>query len=422
MPDSVFGAAAPDCKNHLVLTSQGAAYLYDANGRRFRTNDGSVVNYVYSYTGQLLMEDRITESTWNNYIYFNGQMVAIHQQDDHFRLLFKDHLGNTRSVLKVHLPESNWQYNWTLVETADFLPYGMQYRGYLWDTPATGYMYEGKSRDGGLDYFGARHYDGSSLDTASPRWISPDPLTTRIYDPPSLNKYTYVRNDPVNLVDPDGRAPEAPLDWMPDWVDYVDISLPPHMDDFNLAFEVGGNEVVGEVDCNDSDIKMVEVSSFSKDEAPVYSFARILSELLDSDSQCLSALSNTAKNADGTIRQIDAKAILQEAVDKSAIGVGTLTVYTIRNGKKVRCRNKAVNAAVSVDGGIPEGQYASIMIATNGTWFSANTTNKSRGLTILHELGHVTYRLNSDGQSDSASQANDDYVKQNCSRLLNFLR
>ncbi|MBZ5499983.1 MAG: hypothetical protein LAP85_26595 [Acidobacteriia bacterium] len=165
-----------------------------------------MLNYVYSYTGQLLMEDRITESTWNNYIYFNGQMVAIHQQDDHFRLLFKDHLGNTRSVLKVHLPESNWQYNWTLVETADFLPYGMQYRGYTFDTPPTGYMYEGKSRDGGLDYFGARYYDGSSLDTSSTRWISPDQLTARIYDPPSLNKYTYVTNDPVNMVDPDGRS------------------------------------------------------------------------------------------------------------------------------------------------------------------------------------------------------------------------
>jgi hypothetical protein len=37
------------------------------------------------------------------------------------------------------------------------------------------------------------------------RWISADSLTSRIYDPPSLNKYTYVRNDPVNKIDPDGK-------------------------------------------------------------------------------------------------------------------------------------------------------------------------------------------------------------------------
>ena len=39
------------------------------------------------------------------------------------------------------------------------------------------------------------------------RWISADPVTANIYDPQSLNKYTFVRNDPVNLVDPDGRNP-----------------------------------------------------------------------------------------------------------------------------------------------------------------------------------------------------------------------
>lgn len=77
-----------DAENRLT-NSNGTSFLYDGNGRRFRKNHGTVVNYVYSYTGQLLMEDRVTESTSNNYIYFNGQTVAIHQQDDHFRLLFK---------------------------------------------------------------------------------------------------------------------------------------------------------------------------------------------------------------------------------------------------------------------------------------------------------------------------------------------
>jgi len=53
----------------------------------------------------------------------------------------------------------------------------------------------------GLKDFGARYYNPTTK-----RWNTADSLTAHIYDPQSLNKYAYVRNDPVNLVDPDGRA------------------------------------------------------------------------------------------------------------------------------------------------------------------------------------------------------------------------
>jgi RHS repeat-associated protein len=88
------------------------------------------------------------------------------------------------------------------------LPFGLWENRFL--AAATPNKYTGKPLDAtGLSYFGARYYDGS---TQSPtlRWISPDPITTHIYDPLSLNKYSYVRNDPVNLIDPDGRNEAAP--------------------------------------------------------------------------------------------------------------------------------------------------------------------------------------------------------------------
>jgi hypothetical protein len=50
----------------------------------------------------------------------------------------------------------------------------------------------------------ARYYD-----PATSRWAAADNVTTRVYDPQSLNKYAYVRNDPVNLIDRDGRSPEC---------------------------------------------------------------------------------------------------------------------------------------------------------------------------------------------------------------------
>jgi len=44
--------------------------------------------------------------------------------------------------------------------------------------------------------------------SAQGRFTSPDPLlaSALLTDPQTWNRYAYVRNDPVNLVDPDGRA------------------------------------------------------------------------------------------------------------------------------------------------------------------------------------------------------------------------
>jgi RHS repeat-associated protein len=61
--------------------------------------------------------------------------------------------------------------------------------------------FTGKERDSesGLDNFGAR-YDSSQYG----RFMSPDPLGGSLTDPQTLNKYGYVRNNPLNLTDPTG--------------------------------------------------------------------------------------------------------------------------------------------------------------------------------------------------------------------------
>jgi RHS repeat-associated protein len=65
--------------------------------------------------------------------------------------------------------------------------------------------FTGKQRDAetGLDYFGAR-FNASNLG----RFMTPDPkiVTPRhLMYPQKWNKYTYVRNNPLALVDPDGE-------------------------------------------------------------------------------------------------------------------------------------------------------------------------------------------------------------------------
>ncbi len=67
--------------------------------------------------------------------------------------------------------------------------------------------FTGKERDAetGLDYFGAR-YDGSRIG----RFITADPrlnIQASLTDPQRWNRYAYGLNNPLRVIDPDGREP-----------------------------------------------------------------------------------------------------------------------------------------------------------------------------------------------------------------------
>jgi RHS repeat-associated protein len=69
-------------------------------------------------------------------------------------------------------------------------------RNSSWNAP---YTFSGKEKDveTGYGYFGARYYDsGLSI------WLSVDPMSDKY---PSMSPYNYCANNPVILVDPDGR-------------------------------------------------------------------------------------------------------------------------------------------------------------------------------------------------------------------------
>lgn len=58
-----------------------------------------------------------------------------------------------------------------------------------------------RDSESGLDYAMARYYDSTAA-----RFCSVDPLGGQLGDPQTWNRYTYSRNDPVNLVDPSGQG------------------------------------------------------------------------------------------------------------------------------------------------------------------------------------------------------------------------
>jgi RHS repeat-associated protein len=76
-------------------------------------------------------------------------------------------------------------------------------------------QFTSKERDAetGLDYFGARYYSAAQGRFMTPDWSkTPTPVPYADFsDPQTLNLYSYVRNNPMGVTDPDGHGF---LDWL----------------------------------------------------------------------------------------------------------------------------------------------------------------------------------------------------------------
>jgi RHS repeat-associated protein len=86
-----------------------------------------------------------------------------------------------------------------VVEVSENTPYGTLYHHEGTSTSPQQFTGQRLDTSTGLHFYNARYYD-SQLG----RFISPDPFVQAPSDPQTLNRYSYVRNNPINLVDPSG--------------------------------------------------------------------------------------------------------------------------------------------------------------------------------------------------------------------------
>lgn len=150
-------------------------YQYDAENRLVSVNNGAVASYTYDANGR-----RIARRTAAGAVYF----------------FLSDHLGSARVVTNA---------SGTVVEESDFHPFGGE--RVITDSLDNNYKFTGHERDGetGLDHTWYR-----KLSSTLGRWTSADPIKGSCANPQSLNRYTYVSNNPTNLVDPTGQVEAFP--------------------------------------------------------------------------------------------------------------------------------------------------------------------------------------------------------------------
>lgn len=101
----------------------------------------------------------------------------------------KDHLGSSRMMSSVN-GYPVWQ--------ATYLPFGYEYGAQI---SANNYKFTGYEHDSesGLEYAKLRHFSSQYA-----RFVSTDPLSGDVGNPQSLNRYTYVLNNPLRGIDPTG--------------------------------------------------------------------------------------------------------------------------------------------------------------------------------------------------------------------------
>ncbi|HSY36304.1 MAG TPA: RHS repeat-associated core domain-containing protein [Acidobacteriaceae bacterium] len=222
----------------IANTSGGyLAYVYDAEGTRaakgtvnslscdFSSNGfAPTISYVVGASGDDLTEFDFQNGQWawsHSDVNEGGQLLATYSgADTSFSL--HDWLGTKRVEVT---PDS-------LLSTFSSLPFGdgLTASGNAPDVSEKHFTGKERDAESGLDYFGARYYASTMGHWMSPDWSAkaePVPYAN-LPSPQTLNLYSYVENNPITGMDPDGH--------------YLATWLGSHSDN------VGGMQMQGQID------------------------------------------------------------------------------------------------------------------------------------------------------------------------------
>jgi len=132
----------------------------------------------------------------SRFIWAGNTRVATVASNGTMHFWHQDHLGSSTVIT---------DSTGAKVQALAYFPYGATRTNQSFTTPAVDvpYKYTGQELDStGLYYYEARYYD-----PVIGRFISPDTIVPDLLDPQSLNRYSYVYNNPLRYTDPTGHCP-----------------------------------------------------------------------------------------------------------------------------------------------------------------------------------------------------------------------
>jgi RHS repeat-associated protein len=183
---------AYDAENRMNPTG-GTTYTYDGDDRRVAKSDGTV--YWVDDNLRPVSVGTSSGSLTKDFVFIGSQRIAfVSLSSGNPYYYLSDSIGSTAVVGSGDGKSIEWE--------ADYFPFGSLRQVYASSVnnnyEFTGYEYDS---DTGYNYANAR-FDAGRWG----RFLSPDPYSgsMNITNPRSLNRYSYVSNDPTNLVDPSG--------------------------------------------------------------------------------------------------------------------------------------------------------------------------------------------------------------------------
>jgi len=183
-----------------------AVYAYDGGGRMVEAMDGGSAPLYFAYKGtEILYRNQLNA---NNQAFVFAGGVRIVRVVDRTTIYYyhTDSLGSTRMITYSGA---------TYAFTDSYQPFGKDNgtpQGNLAGTEKTKFTGKRYSFSTGLYYEYQRWYD-----PLIGRFISRDPLPSRLSTPQSLNMYAYAGNTPTTLTDPSGGAHGVILARWPCW-------------------------------------------------------------------------------------------------------------------------------------------------------------------------------------------------------------
>lgn len=163
-----------------------ADYVYNGKGERVKKTDLVTTDYHYDQAGQLIAETDAAGNTLREYVYLDGQPLALIENGNVYTL-HTDHLGT---------PQIITDDTQTIVWQADYEPFGnvsittelvtnnLRFAGQYFDQETS------------LHYNGARYYCSECG-----RFITSDPTGLA----GGNNTYSYALQNPINYFDPNGE-------------------------------------------------------------------------------------------------------------------------------------------------------------------------------------------------------------------------